>query len=222
MQILAGTAIPAGGTAAKGYRFSSTDNYGVFFGSGVPTLSAAQGSLYLRSNGGLTTGLYSNLDGGTSWGSIATSTSALTAGALPTADITITSQTTMQDIVSLPVLSGHTYLIECWMPETVAVAGGGMDVTLGGTATATYIKYTLIQWGGVPNSLYYYGEVNALGTETNVVNAGAGTGSTTLYFQGTIVVNAGGTLILQAAQATSSVNSLVIRRGSSMRLMDIT
>src|SRR6185369_16368319 len=50
--IIAGaTAIPAGGTAALGLMFSSTANFGVFFGSGAPSLSAAKGSLYLRSDG---------------------------------------------------------------------------------------------------------------------------------------------------------------------------
>lgn len=57
------TAIPAGGTIGTGYKFSSTSNFGVFFGSGVPSLSAAQGSLYLRSDG---SPLY-NTDGATNW-----------------------------------------------------------------------------------------------------------------------------------------------------------
>src|SRR5262245_23307956 len=46
--ILSSTAIPAGGTAGSGLNFSSTANFGVYFGSGAPTLSAAKGSLYLR------------------------------------------------------------------------------------------------------------------------------------------------------------------------------
>jgi hypothetical protein len=63
-----GTAIPAGGTAGVGYRFSSTSNFGVFFGSGAPSLSAAKGSLYLRSDGSsTTTRAYVNTDGGTTW-----------------------------------------------------------------------------------------------------------------------------------------------------------
>lgn len=62
------TAIPAGGTAAKGFMFSSTSNFGVFFGSDAPTLSAAKGSLYLRSNGSTTNDrAYINTDGGTTW-----------------------------------------------------------------------------------------------------------------------------------------------------------
>lgn len=57
------TAIPAGGTAGTGYKFSSTANFGVFFGSGAPTLSAAQGSLYVRSDGAP----YYNNNGTTGW-----------------------------------------------------------------------------------------------------------------------------------------------------------
>jgi hypothetical protein len=64
------TAIPAGGTAGTGLKFSSTANYGVFFGSGAPTLSAAQGSIYLRSDATATTGVYVNTNGTTTWSAI--------------------------------------------------------------------------------------------------------------------------------------------------------
>jgi hypothetical protein len=71
--ILDGTAIPAGGTAGSGYKFSSTANFGIFFGSGAPTLSAAQGSLYLRSDGSSTlTRLYVNTNGSTTWTNVTT------------------------------------------------------------------------------------------------------------------------------------------------------
>lgn len=67
------TAIPAGGTAGAGYRFSSTSNFGVFFGSGAPTLAAAKGSLYLRSDGsGTGDRAYINTDGGTTWTALTT------------------------------------------------------------------------------------------------------------------------------------------------------
>jgi hypothetical protein len=72
---LSATAIPAGGTAGAGYKFSSTANFGIFFGSGAPTLSAAKGSLYLRSDGSSTsTRSYINTDGSTAWTSITTAT----------------------------------------------------------------------------------------------------------------------------------------------------
>lgn len=62
------TAIPAGGTAGVGILLSSTSNFGIFFGSEPPTLSAAKGSLYLRSNGSTTNDrAYINTNGGTTW-----------------------------------------------------------------------------------------------------------------------------------------------------------
>jgi len=73
LSIYAGTGIPAGGTAGTGYKFSSTANFGVFFGSGAPTLAAAKGSLYLRSDGSSTsTRAYVNTDGGTTWSALTT------------------------------------------------------------------------------------------------------------------------------------------------------
>lgn len=66
-------AIPAGGTTGQGLRMSSTANFGVFFGSGAPTLSAAQGSIYLRSDGNSTsTRAYINTNGSTAWTAITT------------------------------------------------------------------------------------------------------------------------------------------------------
>jgi len=71
--ILSATAVPAGGTAGAGYKFSSTANLGVFFGSGVPTLSAAKGSLYLRTDGTTTNDrMYVNTNGSTTWTAVTT------------------------------------------------------------------------------------------------------------------------------------------------------
>jgi hypothetical protein len=69
------TAVPAGGTAGSGFMFSSTANLGLFFGSGAPTLSAAQGSLYIRTDGSSTsTRAYVNTNGTTGWTAITTAT----------------------------------------------------------------------------------------------------------------------------------------------------
>lgn len=65
---ITGNAPPAGGTTGLGLKLSSTANLGVFFGSGAPTLSAAKGSLYLRTDGSTTNDrMYVNTDGGTTW-----------------------------------------------------------------------------------------------------------------------------------------------------------
>jgi hypothetical protein len=73
LKIFSGTAIPANGTTGSGFKFSSTANFGVFFGSSTPSLSAAKGSLYLRSDGsGATDRAYINTDGGTTWTNLVT------------------------------------------------------------------------------------------------------------------------------------------------------
>lgn len=63
---LSASALTAGGAAA----FVGTNTaagMGVYFGSGAPTVAAAKGSLYLRSDGSSTsTRLYVS-DGGTTW-----------------------------------------------------------------------------------------------------------------------------------------------------------
>ncbi|MDB5611325.1 MAG: hypothetical protein JWP25_8225 [Bradyrhizobium sp.] len=75
LSVNAATAIPAGGSQGAGLGLSSTANFGIFFGSGVPTLSAAQGSLYLRSDGSSTsTRMYVNTNGSTGWTNVTTAT----------------------------------------------------------------------------------------------------------------------------------------------------
>ena len=63
------TAPAAGGMAA--FLASSTANFGIFVGSGAPSISAAQGSLYLRTDGTTTNDrLY--VRGSSSWIAVTT------------------------------------------------------------------------------------------------------------------------------------------------------
>lgn len=64
---------PAAGASTSGIKVSSTANFGIFWGSGAPTFSAAQGSLYLRTDGSSTsTRLYVNQNGSTTWTNVTT------------------------------------------------------------------------------------------------------------------------------------------------------
>lgn len=68
-----GTAIPASGAQSAGILMSSTANFGIFYGSGAPTLTAAKGSIYLRSDGSSTsTRMYVNTDGVNTWTNVTT------------------------------------------------------------------------------------------------------------------------------------------------------
>jgi hypothetical protein len=67
------TAPPAAGATTSGIKVSSTANFGVFWGSGAPTFTAAQGALYLRTDGSSTsTRLYINTTGSTTWTNVTT------------------------------------------------------------------------------------------------------------------------------------------------------
>jgi len=66
-----GTAPAAGGMAA--FLASSTAGLGIYVGSGAPTVSAAKGSLYLRTDGsGTGDRAYINTNGSTTWTALTT------------------------------------------------------------------------------------------------------------------------------------------------------
>lgn len=68
---VSGTAPVAAGSQV--IQATSTANLGIFVGSGAPTVSAAQGSLYLRTDGSSTsTRLYVNSNGSTTWVAVTT------------------------------------------------------------------------------------------------------------------------------------------------------
>ena len=65
------TAVVAGGASA--FLATSTAGFGIYFGSGAPTVSAAKGSLYLRTDGTTTNDrAYINTDGATTWTALTT------------------------------------------------------------------------------------------------------------------------------------------------------
>lgn len=70
-QFFSARATPAGGNATAGLRLSSTAGLGIYWGSGAPTLTAASGSLYIRTdNAGANLRLYSNTTGAAVWAAI--------------------------------------------------------------------------------------------------------------------------------------------------------
>lgn len=73
------TAPPAGGLTDLGLRLGSGSQFGVFFGSGAPTMSANKGALYLESATGLP---YYNASGSTSWTALASSSGTTFSGAI--------------------------------------------------------------------------------------------------------------------------------------------
>jgi hypothetical protein len=73
LQVGQAVAVTAGGATTGFVGISSTANLGVFCGSGAPTISAAKGSLYLRTDGSTTNDrAYINTSGSTTWTALTT------------------------------------------------------------------------------------------------------------------------------------------------------
>jgi hypothetical protein len=122
LHAFSGTATPAGGTAGSGIRVGSTSNLGLFFGSGAPTLAAAQGSLYIRTDGAP----YYNNNGTTGWTALTASvdqagnytwtgthdytTATVTFGTVTVGTITGTTLNMSGGSVRLPVAAGAATL----------------------------------------------------------------------------------------------------------------
>jgi hypothetical protein len=65
--------IPSGGATGSGINVSSVQPFGFYWGTGVPTLSAGTGSIYLRNDAtNATTRLYINTNGAGTWTSFTT------------------------------------------------------------------------------------------------------------------------------------------------------
>lgn len=70
VRVSAPIAVQAGGIAGL---YIGSGPFGIYYGSGAPTVSASKGSVYLRSDGSSTsTRLYVNTDGGTTWTNVTT------------------------------------------------------------------------------------------------------------------------------------------------------
>jgi hypothetical protein len=68
-----GNSAAVGGTAGVGLLMSNVANFGLFFGNGTPTLTAARGSLYINTAAAaINTRLYINTTGSTVWTAITT------------------------------------------------------------------------------------------------------------------------------------------------------
>jgi hypothetical protein len=114
--------------------------------------------------------------------------------------------------LSVSVEAGKTYAFEAVLHVTCA-ALGGMKVAMSGTCTATAIIYHIEAMKGTGTTNDIAARHTALGGSSGIVND-------TSYFvtiQGTITVNAAGTLLVQFAQNAASGTSSVLV-GSTLKV----
>lgn len=159
-------AIPAGGTQDAGFLFSSTAHFGSIFGSGAPTASMAQGTIYQRSDGGVGTRLYVNTNGTTGYVALAdvnvttlsslSTVGTLTSGTLALSSLSYTGTLAGANVASAADTSGSpsaTFgVVKC--DGTTITCLSGVISAVGGVATSVGVGTTTIT-SGTPGRVLY-------------------------------------------------------------------
>lgn len=127
-----------------------------------------------------------------------------------------TSSTTLGDVTGLTatVAAGRTYSFQAVLYCTCAAAGGA-KVAVAGTATATAIRYRAKTFTGA--TINTHDQATALGSAVGAST----TAVTVIEMDGTITVNAAGTLTIQFAENAASGTSSVLV-GSFFIVQDMT
>lgn len=126
-------------------------------------------------------------------------------------DATLTSTN-----LSLTVIAGRSYRITGYLIVSNSVAGEGAKFDFdGGTATATTFDVAFNAVGGtvVPGTI----AATAIATDLNYTSV---TGTTRIFVQGYLEVNAGGTFILRASEDTTATGTMTLAAGSWLALYD--
>ena len=131
-------------------------------------------------------------------------------GGVSSGSFSATSNTTLANVTGLSatLVSAGTYVFNGYLSTTNNATGGLKIALSGGTATATAVLADCWTYNGSTIS----NETNSTSLAGPLVNAAVA--ATAVEFSGTIVVNAGGTVILQAAQNTSNATPLTILNNS--------
>lgn len=136
-----------------------------------------------------------------------------------TADVSFTSNTTLATItgLSIALTASKTYSCGGHLTVTASGASGGIKVQLvaSGGLTATSASFTAENDNGTTTNAR--STVTALGS--SVGNATAAV--TDVYLDGAIVVNAAGTINVQAAQNASDGTTLTVGKNSTFRCVRV-
>lgn len=137
--------------------------------------------------------------------------------AVCTAPSTFNTNTTLANITGLTVnvTAAGTYNFRAHLAGT-ANASGGIKVAIGGTATATSVQATAWNWNGIT--------VNTVNSATALASAfgGATAAYTDVIIEGSIVVNAAGTLTVMAAQNASFASNTTVAVNSNFTVQRVS
>jgi hypothetical protein len=138
--------------------------------------------------------------------------------AVTTTQFNKTSDTTLANVteLSVNVIAGATYVFKAYLPVTSPVTPG-IKVAMGGTAT----------WTSVNETSYAY-TASAIATVNNTtatpgtVLANAAAAYTTIIIEGTVKINAAGTLAVQMAQNTSNGTATSVLVNASLTVTRVS
>jgi len=185
-----------------------TNNCAFAVSPGDPNGVACDISLYRLASG--VWGVGSGGTSGTGWIQNSAGEAALES-AFTRSDATLTSTN-----LSITVIAGRSYRITGYLIVSNSVAGEGAKFDFdGGTATRTTFDVAFNAVGGtvVPGTI----AATALDTDLNYTSV---TGTTRIFVQGYLEVNAGGTFILRASEDTTATGTMTLGAGSWLALYD--
>lgn len=158
-------------------------------------------SLILTSGAGSTAYTYDSAQNGTAAGTINHAGLKIVSTQF---DATTTTLATVTGL-SVAVVAGKTYKFRAVL-HVAADAVGGLKYTVAGTATATSVIWQQIAYNAATGAAISSSRTTSLGTTSNFIT----TTSDFIAIDGSIVVNAGGTLVIQAAQQAANGTSSVL------------
>lgn len=212
---------PAKNVGVVGIALNATVNTAGFFGlfdggTSAPTLSNAA---LIADNGATTGDIFVARDNGTAAVTIADGGDLIEQCYTRVAsDFSVTSSTTLTNITGLTynVQAGATYQLRALL-FTTSNSAGGVKAAIGGTATATSIVYEGFTYNAT--TLSAQTRASALATAVGAVTSVT---AASIEIEGTITVNASGTLTVQFAQNASSGSASTVLRGSTFTLKRIS
>lgn len=135
-------------------------------------------------------------------------------GGIATGTFSQASNTTLASVTGLSasVVAGATYAFEAYLATTNSATGGIKLSLNGGTATMTSFLADTMSY----STTTLEAETNVSAISSSLIDTA--TASTLVLVNGTMVVNAAGTIQLQAAQHASNGTATTITNGSSLVL----
>jgi hypothetical protein len=137
-----------------------------------------------------------------------------------TTNFSVATSTTLTAVTGLSttVVAGGTYIFRAYLPITVD-GTNGIQIATNGTATWTSINQTLFAYTGVASTF----------TMTNSTTATPGTllldsttANTLAIIEGTVKINAAGTLGIQICQKVSGATAAVVKANASFTVTRVS